>query len=184
MNCHTLQSYFAGRQLKDYKILAKLGTGLLVIDNKNEIPTVGSLVNHKQGKRKRKGTPATFPLKVVGMDIRYGESDSPGGPKYVLVLVDKCTSTTFVYGMHGTSGADVVEALWKFFINAGGFPRTIQCDFDPRFIGGKAISLLWSHGCYVHVTPPHHQDHKILVEKRWEVLTNMARAFLADAQLP
>ena len=111
MTRHTLQSYFGGRQLKDYKLLSKLGTGLSIIDSKNEIPTVGSLVNHKQGKRKRKGTPATSPLEVVGMDIGYGESNSPGGHKYVLVLVDKCTSNTFVYGMHGTSGADVVEAL-------------------------------------------------------------------------
>ena len=62
----TLQSYFSGRQLKDNKILADLGTDLLVIDNKNEIPTVGSLVNHKRGKRKRKGTPATSLLEVVG----------------------------------------------------------------------------------------------------------------------
>ena len=83
--------------------------------------------------------------------------------------------------MHGTSGADVVEALWKFFIDAGGFPRTIQCNFDPRFIGGKAISLLRSHGCYVRAATPHRQDHNDLVKKRWEVLTNMARAFLADA---
>ena len=30
---HTLQSYFGGRKLKDYKILSKLGTGLSVIDN-------------------------------------------------------------------------------------------------------------------------------------------------------
>ena len=108
---HTLQSYFGGQQLKDYEILADLSTGLLVINNKNEIPTAGSLVNHKQGKRKRKGTPVTSPLEVVGMDIGYGESNSPGGHKYVLVLVDKCTSNTFVYGIHGTSGADVVEAL-------------------------------------------------------------------------
>ena len=167
MTRHTLQSYLGGRQLKDYKILADLGsTGLLVIDNKNEIPTVGSLVNHRRGKRKQKGTPATSPLEVVGMDIGYGESNSLGGHKYVLVLVDKCTSNTFVYVMHGTSGADVVEALWKFFINAGGFPRTIQCDFDPQFIDGKAISLLRSHGCYVHAAPPHQQDHNGLVEKR------------------
>ena len=75
---HTLQSYFGGRQLKDYKILADLGTGLSVIDNKNEIPTVGSLVNHKRGKRKQKGTPTTSPLEVVRMDIGYGESNSPG----------------------------------------------------------------------------------------------------------
>ena len=66
---HTLQSYFGGRQLKDYKILENLGTGLSVINNKNEIPTVGSLVNHKRGKPKRKGTPVTSSLEVVGMDI-------------------------------------------------------------------------------------------------------------------
>ena len=118
------------------------------------------------------------------MDIGYGESNSPGGHKCVLILVDKCTSNTLVYVLHGTSGADVVEALWKFSINTDGFPRTIQYNFDPRFIGGKAILLLWSHGCYVRAAPPHQQDHNGLVEKRWEVLTNMVRAFLADAQLP
>ena len=47
--------------------------------------------------------------------------------------------------MQGTSGADIIEVLWKFFINAGGFPQTIQCDFDLRFIGGKAAALLRSH---------------------------------------
>ena len=51
---HTLQSYFGGRQLKDYKILSELGIGLSVIDNKNEIPTVGSLVNHKQENASKK----------------------------------------------------------------------------------------------------------------------------------
>ena len=167
--------------MKDYKILADLGAGILVIDNKNEIPTVGSLVNHKRGKRKQKDTPATSTLKVVGMDIGYGESNSPGGHKYVLVSVDKCTSKTFVYGMYSTSGADVGEALWKFFINTGRFPCIIQYNLNPQFIGGKAISILWSHGCYVRAAPPHNQDHNGLVEKRWEVLTNMARAFLADA---
>ena len=66
--------------------------------------------------------------------------------------------------MHDTFGVEVVEALWKFFIDAGGFPRIIQCDFDPRFIGSKAISLLWSHGCYVRAAPPHRQDQNRLVE--------------------
>ena len=61
-----------------------------MINNKNEIPTVGSLVNHKQGKRKQKGTPATSPLEVVGMDISYGEADSPGGYKYVSHLSMEC----------------------------------------------------------------------------------------------
>ena len=90
------------------------------------------------------------------------------------MLVDKCTYNTFVYGMHGTFGVDVVESLWKFSIDAGGFPRTIQCDFDPRFIGGKAILLLWCHSCYMRAASPHQQVYNGLVEKRWEILTNMA----------
>ena len=76
------------------------------------------------------------------MDIGYGEGTAYGGSKYVLVLVDQCTSNSFVYGMQGSSSANVCEALWKFFIDADGFPKTIQCGFDPRLIGGKAASLL------------------------------------------
>ena len=45
-----LQSYFGGRQLKEHNLLSKLGTGLSVMDNDQEIPTVGEMVNHKQGK--------------------------------------------------------------------------------------------------------------------------------------
>ena len=104
--------------------------------------------------------------------------------KYVLVLVDKCTTNSFVYGMLCTSGADIVEALWKFFIDTGGLPCTIQCDLDSHFIGRKEISLLQSHGCYVQAAPPNHQDHNGLVERHCELLTNMARAFLAESRLP
>lgn len=70
---HTLQSYFGKQKLKDYWVLLKLGTGLLVIDNKNKIPIVGILVNLKQRKHKQKDTPAPSPLlEIVGMDISYG----------------------------------------------------------------------------------------------------------------
>ena len=64
------------------------------------------------------------------MDIGYEEGTSYGGSKYVLVLVDQCISNSFTYGMQGAYGADVCEALWTFFIEARGFPKTIQCDFD------------------------------------------------------
>ena len=118
------------------------------------------------------------------MDIGYREETAYGGSKYVLVLVDQCTSNSFVYGMQGSSGADVCEALWKFFIDAGGFPKTIQCDFDPCLIGGKAAWLLRSHGTRVRAAPPRRQDKNGLVERRWQSLTKMARSFLAEAKLP
>ena len=69
------------------------------------------------------------------MDIGYREGTSYDGSKYVLVLVDQCTSNSFTYGMQGASGADVCEALWKFFIDVVGFPKTIYCGFDPGLIG-------------------------------------------------
>lgn len=86
---HTLQSYFGGRQLQDYRLLSKLGTGISVINNKNEIPTVGSMVNHRRGKRRRTGSKAIAPLQLIGMDIGYGDGNSPGGYKYALVFISR-----------------------------------------------------------------------------------------------
>ena len=80
------------------------------------------------------------------MNIGYGDGASVGGCKYVLVLVDQCTSNSFIYGIQGSLGADVCETLWKFCIDAGGFLKTLQCDFNTFLIGGKAAALLRSHG--------------------------------------
>ena len=101
-----------------------------MIDSDQEIPTIGELVKRKRGKRRRKGSKAIVLLEVVGCDIGYGDGVSVGGTKYVLVLVDQYTTNSFVYGMHDLTGADVCEVLWKFFIDASGFPKTLQTDFD------------------------------------------------------
>ena len=99
LTSYQLQSYLGGRHLPDYSFLSSLGTGLTVVDNDHDIPTIGELVNRKRGKQRRKGSKATVPVEVVGMDIGYGEGTAYGGSKYVLVLVDQCTSNSFVYGM-------------------------------------------------------------------------------------
>ena len=161
---HTLELYFGGRTLKYFKLLSQLGEGLIVIDAVSDVPSIGNFVNYKREKWKKKGGQATVPLEVVGMDIGYGNDVSIGDYKYVLILVDKCTRNSFVYRMHGSSGADVSEVLWKFFIDAGGFPKTLQCDFDSRIIGGKAAALLCSHGTWIRVTPPRQQDKNSVVE--------------------
>ena len=121
---------------------------------------------------------------MVGCDIGYGDGISVGGSKYVLVLVNQCSTNSFVYGMHGLSGADVCETLWKFFIKAGGFPKTLQCDFDTRLVGGKAAALLRSHGTRTWAAPPHRQDKNGLVKRKWQSLTKMARSFLTAVKLP
>lgn len=185
VTAYQLQSYFGGRQIQDFSLLSKLGTGIRVTDNDNDVPLIGSLVNRKRGRRKRKGKRATMPLEVVGMDVGYGaDGKSIGGYSHVLTLVDQCTRQSWVYGMNGSSGADITEALWRFFIDAGGFPRILQCDFDNRIIGGKASALLRSHGTCIRAAPPHRQDKNGLVKRHWQELTKMARSFLADAKLP
>ena len=72
--------------------------------------------------------------------------------------------------------------IYGIFIDAGGFPKTIRCDFDPRLIGGKAAALLCSHGTRVRVAPPGRQDKNGIVERRWKSLTKMACSFLAEAK--
>ena len=181
---HQLRNQFGGRKIHDFALLSKLGTGISVIEEGTDILTVGELVNRKRGRRKRKGSRAAVPLEVVGCDIGFGDGVAVGGAKYVLLLVDQCTTQSFVYGMHGCAGSDICEALWKFFIDAGGFPKTLQCDFDPKFIGGKAASLLRSHGTHVRAAPPHRQDKNGLVERKWQSLVEMARSFLTEARLP
>ena len=181
---YELETMFGGRQLKDYGVLTGLGDGIKMNNTSKELLTIGRLVNIKRGRSRNKAGSVDTPLGVVGMDIGYGVPGGPGGHKYVLVLVDKCTTHTWTYGMHGTSGTDIQEALWKFFIEAGGFPTTIQCDFDPRFVGGRAIKLLRSHGCRVRAAPPGRQSQNGLVERRWQILEGMARALLKSANLP
>lgn len=184
VTAYDLQTHFGGWKLKDFSLLSKLGTEILIVNNVNEIPTVGELVNRKRGKRFRKGTQATAPLEVVGMDIGYGDGVSVGGSKYVLVLVDQCTIETFVCRMKGSSGGDVCEALWKFFIDAGGFPKILQCNFNPQLIRGRAAVLLKSHGTCLRAAPPGRQDFNGLIERKWQSLTVIARSFLAGAKLP
>ena len=70
-----------------------------------------------------------------------------------------------------------------FLIDAGSFPEIIQCNFDPRLIGGKAAALLRTHETRVRAAPPHCQDKNGLVERRWQSLTEMARSFLTEAIL-
>ena len=46
----------------------------------------------------------------------------------------------------------------------GGAPKTIQCGFDHKFIGGKAAALLRPHGTRIQAAPPNWQDKNGMVE--------------------
>ena len=135
---HKVENLFSGRQLKDCTLLSKLGKSMQVTSSEDDIPSVGKLVNRRQGRCKPKQSRIIHPESVIGMDVGCSPAASPGGHKHTLISVDHCTSHTWMHGMGGTSGNDIQEELWKFFIDANGFLESIQCDFDLQFVGSKA----------------------------------------------
>jgi hypothetical protein len=79
--------------------------------------------------RNNKGKPlslSTHFIEKVGMDIGYGNPDSPGGFKYSLLIVDYKTQSKYIYRLKGITGADIYNALLAFYIEASGIPGAIQ----------------------------------------------------------
>jgi hypothetical protein len=181
---YDLHRHFGCRKL-NYDILPHLGTGLHVTQTKNPPLTIGDMSTMKRGAR---GGPVTCPpraLHTVGIDIGHGDGKSPGGYQYCLFMVNLATRYTWTYGLANLSGDTIIDALWRFFfVDAGGFPRRLRCDFDRRFLAGSAGRLLRSHGVRIGASPPHRQSQNGAVERNWNTAVEMARAFLAEAGLP
>ena len=178
-----LHRLFGCRKL-DYSTLPFLGDGLHVTTDREPPMTIGDTVNINRGAR---GGPVPRPPRArhtIGADIGFGEGSGPGGYKYCLFLVDLATRYTWVYGLSDLSGDSIADALWRFFVDAGGFPTRFRCDFDRRFLQGKVGRLLRSHGVKIGASPPHRQSQNGAVERHWNTAVEMGRAFLAEANLP
>lgn len=118
------------------------------------------------------------------MDIGYGKGTSPGGHKYALTLFDLTTRHVWVYGLKTKGAESVMDALWSFFIDAGGLPSRIRCNFDASFVKGKVYAFLRRKGIQVGASPPGRQSQNGAVECQWRTATSMARALLVEARLP
>jgi len=63
-------------------------------------------------------------------------------------------------------------------------PKHLVTDCDLKLIGGKARDYLNSLLIHVHAAPSYCQDKNGLAKRHWQTLTNMARNWLASAELP
>ena len=52
------------------------------------------------------------------MDIGYGDCVALGGHRCYLTLLERDTRYVCTYGMHALYGADIIQALQEFQINA------------------------------------------------------------------
>jgi hypothetical protein len=76
----------------------------------------------------------------------FSSSVLPGGYKYTLAFVDNFSNQMWLHGMHGISGDNMCDALWRFFLEAGRFPRLIQCDLNTGLWHASARCLLNTFG--------------------------------------
>jgi transposase InsO family protein len=184
ISSYELKKLFGCRSLKNWKTLESIGTSLHVVHESDPPLTIGDMATiprNNHGKLLRHPSKA---LHTVGMDIGYGEGTSPGGFKYALTLVDLATRHTWVYGLKTKSAPSIIDALWSFFIDAGGIPVRIRCDFDSSFVKGKVYSFLRQRGIRVGASPPGQQSQNGAVERQWRTVVSMTRALLVEARMP
>jgi hypothetical protein len=185
INSTEIKKYVGSRGLADWSMLEHTGTGLHVIKDRDAPMTLGDVTAIARNPRGKLLQRPTNTLHTVGMDIGYGEGTSPGGYKYALTLVvDFASCYTWTYGLKNKTAESVIDALWCFFVDSGGLPTCIRCDFDSSFVKGKVDKFLKLHRIQVTSAPPRRQSQNGLVERQWQTAVVTARAMLIEARLP
>jgi hypothetical protein len=125
----------------------------------NECPMkIGDVTNIHYSRHNTKPIPCpTEYLCTVHMDIGYGDCISIGGFQYVILLVDRATRFQWVYGLKSMTQENIITALERFHADAGGLPKKIYMDFDPKLIAGDTkmwlLTKIPDTPCRVHAAP-------------------------------
>jgi hypothetical protein len=149
-----------------------------------ELPT--SLADFATINQPNKGKPLTKKRKYldkVHMDIVFGDCLSIGGYRYALVLVDVATRYCWVYGMQALTSNEIISCLEAFRCDADGIPKLFHSDFDKKLIGGKALRWIQEAISRIIAAPSNRQSSNGLVERTWQTLVRMARAYITEKQV-
>lgn len=165
-------------------MLELTGNGLKVSHDADPPLSIGDMATITRNRSGKLLSCPTAALTTVGINIGYGEGTSPGGHKHALTLVDLATHHVWIYGLRKKGAESVIDALWSFFVDAGGIPKRMRCDFDSSFVKGKVYAFLRRKGIQVGASPPGRQSQNGAVEHQWHSATSMARALLVEARLP
>ena len=99
------------------------------------------------------------------MDIGYGDTVTPGGHKYVLLIVDCKTRFSYLFGLKDTKANSIVQALKELHVLTGKLPSTIYTDFDPKISSQKVLNYCFTHNSNLLACPEGQQNQNGLVEK-------------------
>jgi hypothetical protein len=117
------------------------------------------------------------------MDIVFGDCLSLGGFRYAILFVDVATRYTWIYGLQTLTSNEIVAALQDFRSDAHGLPTTFHSDFDQKLIGGKALRWIKENSSRLIATPSNRQSSNGLVERTWQSIVRMARAYTTEKQV-
>ncbi len=81
------------------------------------------------------------------------------------------------------TSASVVLALELFHVETNAMPKTFHTNFDKKLIGGKALKWIQANKSRVIAAPAGQQSNNGVVERTWQTIVQMARAYITDKQV-
>jgi hypothetical protein len=85
--------------------------------------------------------------------------------------------------MQALTSTEIISSLNSFTSLAGTVPRCFHSDFDQKLIGGKTRKWILESGSRIIATPSNRQSSNGLVERTWQTMVRMARAYITEKQV-
>ena len=100
------------------------------------------------------------------------------------MIVDRKTRYNYCLPLKDCKSTSIIAALQKLKVMAGKYPKMIYTDFDPKLLSNKVTQWLGEKDCLILAAPPEQQHQNGLVERTWQTISQMARAFINDKLMP
>ncbi len=78
----------------------------------------------------------------------------------------------------------IIHSLQQLKVMAGKLPKVLYTDFDTKLLSKQIVNWYAGNNGAIFAAPPEQQHQNGLVERTWQTLSNMARAFINDKQMP
>ena len=118
------------------------------------------------------------------MDITYGDTIAPGGIQFALLIVDHKTRYNFILPLQDCKSASIITALQKLKTMAARLPQVMYTDFDPKLLSKMVTSWYNKQMGIILAAPPEQQQQNGLAERTWRTISQMARSYINDKQMP
>ena len=109
---------------------------------------------------------------------------APDGIKFALILVDRKTRFTFAYPLIDYKSTTIIDTLQQIKVTAGKLLRKLYTDFDPKLLSKKITTWYSNNNNIILAAPPEQRHQNGLVERIWQTLSRMGRAYINDKQMP